>query len=646
MSYDLSTATADSVRSATEAAIADADALVASAVDATDSTYTARITPLDDAVGLIGDVAGYGPFLANFHTDKDVRDAGNEARAILENWSNDLLARRDVYDAVMVVDPESVDGLERRALDEWRRDLRRAGHALSDGDRAAVLAKRQRLTELEVQFNQNIAEFQDHLDVPLDDFAGMPPHYVEGLADGDAPGTKRVTLEYPDYFPFMDESPNRESRRQLSFKYNNRAVEANRPLLEEAIRLRHEIAELLGYADWAAYAMEVKMADPTSVDALYASVIPGLTKLGEDEKALLQAMLHEDVDDRLERWDWRYYHNQQQRRDYGVDQNEVAEYFPLERVVQGMLDVTSEVLGVTYVELPDLPTWHDDVRSYRIDDTATGEPMAIFHLDLHPRDGKFTHAACWNPVSRKRDADGSLRIPVAAVATNFPKPSGDTPSLLKHDDAVTLWHEFGHVLHATLTEVDDQRFSGFDVEWDFVEAPSQIMENWMWDATVLSRFARHYETGDPIPDELVSSLVAARDQNIGLTTLRQVYLGQYDLAMHTSGPEPDLDELHTEAHGFTLMPEQDDTFMAAAFGHLLGGYDAGYYGYLWAHVYGDDMFSVFEQEGVLSPEVGMRYRKAVLARGSSVDAWDMLQDFLGREPNADAFLTKLGIGAA
>lgn len=201
------------------------------------------------------------------------------------------------------------------------------------------------------------------------------------------------------------------------------------------------------------------------------------------------------------------------------------------------------------------------------------------------------------------------------------------------------------MLHACLTQVERQRFAGFDTEWDFVEAPSQIMENWMWNAEVLSRFARHYETDEPIPPQMVQALVAARDQNIGLLTLRQVFLGKYDLMMHTSGTSPDLDELQAAANDYTLLPLHDGTFLAGSFGHLMGGYDAGYYGYLWSHVYGDDMFSVFEDEGILSPEVGARYRREILEAGSSRDAWDHLRAFLGREPNAEAFLTKLGIAS-
>ena len=244
---------------------------------------------------------------------------------------------------------------------------------------------------------------------------------------------------------------------------------------------------------------------------------------------------------------------------------------------------------------------------------------------------------------RRRQPDGSVRLPVAAVAANVTPPTAETPSLLTHDEALTLWHEFGHALHACLTEVEEQSFAGNETEWDFVEAPSQIMENWMWEAEVLRRFARHYRSGEPIPESLVSALVAARDQNVGLQTLRQVSLGQYDLLMHTSGTEPDLEALLRRSNEYSLLPLQPDTFMAASWGHPMGGYDAGYYGYLWAQVYGDDMYSVFEAEGVMSPEVGRRYRREVLTKGGSRDAIEHLRAFLGREPNADAFLRRLGI---
>ncbi len=644
MTYDLATATAESIATATDAAIAMADALVDASTTSTGSTFVDRVAPLDAALGIIQDANGYGPFLSNFHPDPEVRDAGNVARERLATWASDLMSRRDVYDAVHAVDADDLGGLERRSFDEWVRDLRRAGHDVAETDRARVQELRQRLIKLEVEYARNIADYKDHLDVPVSELGDLPSSYVASLEKGDAEGTVRVTLDYPAYVPFMEHSPNRELRRTLQFKYLNRAVEENRPLLEQALAIRDEIATILGYRDWAEYSMEVKMADPSSVDALYATVMPGLSALGAREKARLEDLLHEDHPGAtLEPWDRQYYHTVQQKQDFGIDQHEVAAYFPLDRVIDGMLEVTGEVFGLTYERLEDHPRWHEDVRVYRIRDERTGMPIALFYLDLHPREGKFTHAACWDVVNRTRTADGTVRLPVAAVAANFTKPTEDAPSLLKHDEALTLWHEFGHVLHACLTEVDVQRFAGFDTEWDFVEAPSQIMENWMWSADVLRRFSRHYESGAPIPDEMVESLVAARDQNVGLLTLRQVFLGRYDLAMHTSGRTPDLDALQLETNAYTLLPLHEGTFMPASFGHLMGGYDAGYYGYLWSQVYGDDMYSVFLDGGILSPEVGRRYREEVLARGSSRDAWEHLQAFLGREPNAEAFLAKLGI---
>jgi thimet oligopeptidase len=646
MTYDLSSATAESITEATDSAIAAAESLVSEAIESPGSSFEERIAPLDGALAIIDDATGYGPFLSNFHVDRDVRDAGNDAEQRLSTWLTGLLARREVFDAVSAVDASELAGLQRRSHEEWVRDLRRAGHALETSERERVLELRQRLIELQVEYARNVSEYKDHLEVAPSDLEPLPTAYVESLEPGETEGTVKVTLDYPAYVPFMEQAPNRDQRRQLQHKYLNRAVDSNRPLLEEALSIRSELADILGYENWADFSMEVKMANPDAVDDLYASVVPGLTQLGLDERAVLQELLEEDHPGAtLEPWDRNYYHTVQQRRDYGLDPNEVAEYFPLERVIDGMLDVTGEVFGVSYIELDDYPTWHEDVRAYRIDDSTSGEALAYFLLDLHPREGKYTHAACWDVVNRRRNPDGTVRLPVAAVAGNFTKPTASTPSLLKHDEAVTLWHEFGHVLHACLTKVDHQRFAGFDTEWDFVEAPSQIMENWMWNAEVLSRFAKHYDTGEPIPRDMVAALVAARDQNIGLLTLRQVFLGKYDLMMHTAGSSPDLDELQAAANEYTLLPLHDDTFFAGSFGHLMGGYDAGYYGYLWSHVYGDDMFSVFEDEGVLSPEVGARYRREVLEAGSHRDAWDHLRAFLGREPNADAFLNKLGISA-
>ena len=646
MRYDLSTATVQSVSDATQTAIDEAEALVDRAVRVAEPTYASCIAPLDEALRIISDAAGYGPFLAHCHRDKAVREVGNEAKEQLDKWSNYLVFRPEVFRAVSKVDAEHLTGLAQRSTKLWHRDLRRAGHELNPTEQSELRDLRSRLIELGVAFSRNLAEYADHLDIARDDLAGLPEGYVAGLGEGDEPDTVRVTLDYPDYVPFMQQASNRGNRRRLQHKFLNRAVSVNRPLLAEAIRVRSRIADLLGYETWAHHQMELKMADVPSVRTMYDSIMPGLTERAVAEKAALQALLEVDhPGETLQAWDWGFYDTQQERTDFGVDQNTVAEYFALENVLTGMFEITGRVFGISYELAHDIPTWHPDVRTYRIVDTGSGDPIAVFFLDLHPRDGKFTHAACWQLQSGCRSDDGSYRTPYAAVLCNFTKPTKDRPSLLKHDEVVTLFHEFGHVLHDCLTEVDLARFAGADTEWDFVEAPSQIMENWTWDAGVLQTFATHYATGEPIGQELVDRLTQLRDHNVALKLLRQVYLGNLDLALHTSGPEPDLEAIDEAEHALTQIPIHEDTFMAAGFGHLMDAYDAGYYGYLWSMVYGDDMFSVFEEEGIMSPAVGARYRKEVLAQGYARDAIEHLRAFLGREPNAAAFMAKIGLSS-
>jgi len=649
MLHDYTSVTAHGVADVTEAAITEAESLLDGVIGSHgDRTYANTMAPLDAVGVLISDASGVGSFMAKVHPDADVRTAGVEAGERASKWAADLMMRPDLAAAVRAYattdDAAALGDLDARNLQFWLRDLRRAGHDLPESDQARLRQLRQRLIELQVAFNANLNEWDDAIVMTRDDLAGLPDGYIERLEPGGAEGTYRVSMEYPDYIPFIEEARNRELRRQMQLKFWNRAAEANTPLMEEAVAVRNEIASLLGYDTWAEYAMEVKMADPDGVDDLYESIIPGLTTRAHEELEVLQTLADSDLDgDSIRSWDWMYYHTHQRRQDFGIDQNEVAEYFPLETVVGGMFEITGEVFGLEYREVPEPRAWHADVKLYEIRNQGEDQPVAYFYADLFPREGKFGHAACFPITGGMRTEDGSYRAPVSAVVANFTKPGPGSPSLLKHDEALTLFHEFGHVLHFSLTTVDHPRFAGYDTEWDFVEAPSQIMEHWMWQPEVLQRFARHYETGETIPTDLVERLVAARDQNIGLSTLRQVFLGKFDLAIHTGPSDIDLDQATRDAFALTLIPYHEGTHFAASFGHLMSGYDAGYYGYQWAKVYGDDMFSVFADEGILSQDVGARYRNEVLARGYSRDAIEHLRSFLGREPSPAAYLENLGL---
>jgi len=641
------------VTAITETAIAAADQLVDRAAAAAEPTWRNTIALLEQAAAIVTDAYGKGPFLARVHPDKTVQSRAIELEEVLQKWSTELAFRRDLYDTIsryaQSAAATELPPIRRRLVDHWMRDFRRAGHELTDAARAELQAKQMRLIELQVEFSKNLDEFEDAIEVTKEELDGMSPEYVSRLAAGSKPGTYRISMAYPDYIPFMEQGHNRDLRRRLQHKFWNQAADANRPLLAQAVALRQEIAALLGYPTWAHYAMETKMAAaPENVEDFYSGLVDKLIAKSAEELAALRDMMERTVPGaRLEPWDWSYLDTQQRKTDFGVDPEEVARYFSLEPLIEGMFDITGEVLGLEYDRVTEAKAWHPDVYLYAIKNGGDEEPIAYFYADLFPRDGKYGHAAAfaiqYGRTATTAEGASEYVKPVAAIVANFTKPTADSPSLLQHSEAVTLWHEFGHILHFCLTTVDLVRFSGYDTEWDFVEAPSQIMENWMWEPEVLQRFARHHGTGEPIPASLVEQLVAARDLNIALTTLRQMFLGRLDLGMHATADPVDLDALYRESYELTQLPFHEGTFFPGVFGHLMGGYDAGYYGYLWAQVYGDDMFSVFEEEGTLSPEVGRRYRREVLAAGGSRDAIDHLRAFLGREPSSDAFLAKLGL---
>ncbi|HEY3428803.1 MAG TPA: M3 family metallopeptidase, partial [Acidimicrobiia bacterium] len=590
--FDYTRVTVSGINETLEGALSEADLLVAGVIDPdTDSIYDKILSPLNDVEDLLVRTYGQTAFMGYVHQDKEVRDAGNAAEERIQKWAVDLIFRPDFYRAIKTYsespDAAGLTGERRRMLDFLLRDLRKAGHELDEGSRAEVKKLTERLVELGVLFQRNIDEHQDHLTVSRNDLEGMPESYIEGLEPGDAEGTFKVTMSYPDVVPFMENSPRRDLRQALSAKFNSRAVEPNRPLLEEAIEARQRIAELFAQPSWAHHQLEEKMAkNPEAVRSFYADLLPGLTEIGQTELGKLTEMLRADgADGELQSYDFRYYDTQLRRRDYGVDPTEVAAHFPLQQVIEGMLELTGEVFGLRYRKI-ERPAWHQDVLTYAIDDAATGEEIAQFFMDLFPREGKFSHAAAFPLIPGRRLADGSYQKPLAAIVANFTKPGADRPSLLQHQEVETFFHEFGHILHQTLTKAELTKFSGTSTEGDFVEAPSQIMENWTWQSEVLARFARHYQTGEPISPRLVSQLTAAKNLNIALLTLRQAQFGLLDLWMHDESPQKDLDDIHVRSTQVSLFPIHADTFYPASFGHLLGGYDAGYYGYLWSEVYG------------------------------------------------------------
>ncbi len=652
MLFDYASVSPGTVRDDTDAGLAAADDLVERVANGSGATFDDTMLPLDRALECVQVAYGRGAFMARVHPDAAVRDAAQVAEERLAKWRVALSSRYDLYQAVRhfaSTDEAAVlTGERRRLLDHWLRDFRRAGHELPAAARAELQQLRNRLVELEVIFQRNVDHVRDALEVTREGLAGLPDAYVSRLPRGSSPGTYEVGLDYPSVFPFLDQAERRDLRRDLEAMLFNRGADANRPVIEEALWIRKRIAELFGLPSWAHFALEVKMAgDPAAVERFYAEIVPPLQAKARAEVRQLAGLLEADTGDReLRSWDWRYYDDQLRRRDFGLDQHRIAEYFPLDSVMDGMLALTGDVFGLTYLRVEPTHAWHPDVQLYQIRDRASGAAIAHFYVDLFPRDGKFGHAAAFPLVAGHRRPDGGRATTVSAIVANLTRPSEDQPSLLLHDEVVTLFHEFGHVLHQSLGRTEFVRFSGWETEPDFVEAPSQIMEHWAWDPTVLRRFARHFRTGERIPEDLVSQLVRSRDLDVGVRMLRQVSLGLLDMGLHDTSEDRDLDAINRRSWEVTGLPFHEDTFYPGGFSHLFGGYDAGYYGYLWSKVYGDDMFGRFRAAGLMSADVGAAYRREILEAGGSRDAAEMLRSFLGREPSNGTFLELLGIGPA
>lgn len=643
------TLTPAQIEAGTDQAIADARAVLDELAAPKDRrTFENTMKPLDRIADILAHATTKYSFPGYVHSDKEVRAAAKTSEEMQTKFGVDMVFRDDLNSAVTEYaetdEAKSLQGEKGRFLEFSLRDLRRAGHDLDSDTRAAVKEKTERLVELGVRFQQNVDEWDDWILCTRDDLDGLPDSFIDALETDEETGRYKVTIAYPHLIPFTENATRRDLREELRFKFNTVAVEDNRKILDEAIQLRQEIAEAFGHPTWAHHRLEERMAkDPGRVKAFYADLIDPLTVKGKQEVAVISALLEADTGEtKVQGWDWSYYDTQQRKTEYGVDNFEVAKYFPLPHVLDGMFQLTSEMFGITFHEIEDPDVWHEDVSMFAMSEAETGEELARFYLDLFPREGKYGHAAEFPLILSRVLEDGSYQNPLCALVANFTKPTDDTPSLLQHGEVETFFHEFGHVLHQNLGRTELTRFSGTNTERDFVEAPSQIMQHWIWRSDVLKRFARHYETGAPIPDELVDQLVAARQLNKAIFQLRQMQYGWWDQELH-GGPNRDLDLIHEEGASISLLPPHEGTFALASFGHLMGGYDASYYGYMWSEVFGDDMFSKFEQFGVTDPEVGMAYREAVLAKGGTVDGDQLLRDFLGREPNNEAFLRKLGI---
>jgi Zn-dependent oligopeptidase len=461
---------------------------------------------------------------------------------------------------------------------------------------------------------------------------------------GSTAGTKSLPIVWSTVLPFLEQSTRRDLRELALRKFLSLAADENRPVLEDTLALRRRVAALMGAPSWSQFANEARMSGGAdAVQAFLDRTLPPLVGLATDERAVMRDLLHADgVDDELQAWDWFHYH-ERQRRAIGLDSSALSAHLPLDAVLGGLFGIVRQVFGVEVTEDPTVRAWHPDVRLLVLRDVATGERLADCYVDPFVREGK-SPGAWMDQLEPGSNRSGSpRRPPVLYLVTNLaPAAHRDAQPLLQHDDVATLFHEFGHVLEFGLQRAEVFLASRSWVELDFVEAPSQIMEHWVWAPEVLRQFARHHETGQPPPEAMLERLAESRRLNIGSSTLWYAYRTVLDQALH--GPDPvDPGEAYRKAFALTGFPFPEGTFQPSSFIHILLGYDAGYYSYPWAQVFGDDMFSAFRSEGLLSGAVGRRYRAQVLEPTWTVPGRDRVRNFLGREPSEEAFLERLEI---
>jgi thimet oligopeptidase len=590
-------------------------------------------------------------FLKYVSGDAKIREAGDSLEVRTNRWAIKTQAREDLYLALKAAvkkDPPKSD-VDKRLVEKMTLDFELNGLSLPKEKRDQVIALKQQISELGTRFDTNLNEAQDSLLLTKEELSGMPDSYVERL-EKSADGRYKVTVTYPDFYPFMQNSTNAAARAQLEMKFSNRAAEANLPILKEALVLRQQLAEVMGYKTFAQYATVDRMAkNPEAVMGFLDGLAAKLRPYRDNDIANLTSLKKASEGDAagtVTIADWRYYDNQLKKTKYSVDPEEVRQYFPLDVVTAGLQSTYQKLFDVKFDEIKPANAWHEDVQLFKVSDAKTGKTIGHFYLDLFPRPNKYGHAAAWSLVKGAVMPNGTYRTPVSAMVCNFTKPTATDPSLLGHDEVETYFHEFGHVMHNLLTQAPYSYFSGTSVYQDFVEAPSQMLENWVWDADVLQSLSGHYQDhSKKLPRDLLDRMIAAKNLDNGLKYSRQVFFALADMRYHMQPTVNTTEVWHEGMKDIFGIPASEGSHEEATFGHLFG-YEAGYYSYLWSEVFAADMFSRFKAEGVMNPVTGRAYRDMILAPGGSVDPSVLLRNFLGREPNQDAFLEQIGVKAA
>ncbi len=595
-------------------------------------------------------------FMKDVSTNSALRKEAALYDQKVQEFMIQISLRKDLYEAFQAFqknmgnDFSTLDSSQQRLIELMVRDFKKSGVWLQGEKLEELRALKIELAKLETEFSQNLNENTDTLLFTPEELEGVPRNFLEGLKRKEGTGRYIMPVKIDYYVPVMENAICSETRKRMYMAWVNRAVPENLDLLARILEIRTHLAHLLGYATWLDHQTDGRMAkNAETVKVFLDSLREKLTQKTQEDLGALVALKREMTGDptasSLEMWEKEYYANQLKKRLFSFDPEAVREYFPVHRVIKGTFEIYSKLLGILVQEVKNADVWQEGVKLLDVLDARTHEHLGYFFMDLFPRQGKYNHFAAFGLVQAGVTADGTYQRPVASIVANFTRPSDDgRPSLLSHGEVETFFHEFGHIMKQMLSQERYASYSGNAVARDFVEAPSQMLENWVWNSKVLDILSGHYkDESQKLPQHLREGLLASARFNTGVLYSRQLFYAMLDCILHTASPKDMLgvaSRLAKEITGIAL-PAGGERFLAS-FGHVVG-YSGGYYGYLYSEVYAQAMWEMFEQGGILSEEVGMRYRRSVLEHGGDRPHMEAIREFIGGDPTPEAFFRKIGL---
>ncbi|WP_104735660.1 M3 family metallopeptidase [Hanstruepera ponticola] len=599
--------------------------------------------------------------LNSAETNDEIQKIAQEVSPLLSEFSNDITLNADLFKRVKAVydqkDELNLTKEQQTLLDKKYKSFSRNGANLSESKKQQLRDIDKQLSKLKLTFGENILAETNNYELHLtneDDLSGLPEGAKEAAAQMAESKDKEgwiITLDYPSYIPFMTYADNRELRKKLAIAFGAKAFQNNKHDNQDNVlqiaKLRHERANLLSYKTHAHFVLEERMAkNPQTVETFLNDLLEKAKPAAESEFKDLEKFAKElDNIDQLQKWDGAYYSEKLKQKLFDLDDEKLKPYFKLESVISGVFTIAEKLYGLKFEEVSTIDKYHKDVLTYKVTN-ETGDLVSIFYADFFPRPGKRNGA--WMTVYKPQFVkNGKNSRPHISIVCNFTKPTKTKPSLLTFNEVTTLFHEFGHALHGMLANTKYPSLSGTSVFWDFVELPSQVLENWCYEKEALELFATHYETGDLIPMELIEKIKASATFHEGMQTLRQLSFGLLDMSWHGDDPSNIKDVKNHELETFKntrLYPDVAQNCMSTSFSHIFqGGYSAGYYSYKWAEVLDADAFEFFKESGIFSRDVADKFKNNILSQGGTDDPMTLYKQFRGKEPRPEALLKRAGL---